>query len=393
MTVGAQRVFVSGCFDMFHSGHVCFLRTAADYGDLFVSVGADETVHLLKNRPPVYSQQERLYLIRALACVHEAVIADGVGLLDFEGDLRRVQPDVFVVNEDGDAPEKRQLCRDLGIEYVVLGREPAPGLPARSTTGLRSFVEIPYRIDLAGGWLDQPFVSRHSPGPVIVASVLPDRKFPNRTGMATSTRRTAQDLWGDWLPPGDRQQQGKYLFGCENPPGKTEISGSQDALGILLPGVNRLHYDGQYWPERIDSLQDEATLSWVEDLIYLKALGPRPADFCVLADTSISAEKAAALAEAADACWTAILRRDAAAMGDAVQRAFLAQVGMFPKMVNPQIEAIVEDYRGQSLGLKLTGAGGGGYLMMVSQTPIEDCLRVRITPPIVSAATTGAPIV
>src|SRR5688572_30488854 len=48
-----KRVFVSGCFDMLHSGHVAFLQTAASYGDLYVALGSDATVYGLKGRLPV----------------------------------------------------------------------------------------------------------------------------------------------------------------------------------------------------------------------------------------------------------------------------------------------------------------------------------------------------
>lgn len=377
----SKRVFVSGCFDMLHSGHVQFLQTAAEYGDLFVSVGSDETIRELKGSLPLYSEHERLQLVKALACVQDAAIAGGAGLLDFSEELERIGPDVFVVNEDGDYPEKRLLCRSLGTEYVVLPRIQAAGLPARSSTALRELAAIPYRIDLAGGWLDQPFVSDHAAGPVVVASISGGHRFPCRTGMATSTRKTAEDVWGPRLPPGDPEKLAKILFACENPPGTNEFSGSQDALGILLPGVSRLYYSAEYWPQRIDNLCNEATLSWLEELVCLKPLGPRPEGFCVLGDTSITVAKAAELAEAAEACWGAILRQDERALGDAMLRSFQAQVSMFPRMVDRRIEAIAESFRPRSLGMKLTGAGGGGYLMMVSQEPIEGCLRVKIRRP------------
>ena len=381
MSASVKKVFVSGCFDLLHSGHVCFLQAAAQYGELYVAVGSDAAVADLKGRPPLCPQDERLFLVKALGCVAGAGISRGTGLLDFEEDLRRIRPDVFVVNEDGDSPRKLALCRELGIEYVVLRREPAPGLPARSTTGLRSRSEIPYRIDLAGGWLDQPFVSRCWPGAVIVVSILPTHDFALRSGMATSTRRSAQKIWGQRIPPGDPEERARLLFACENPPGKEEISGSQDAIGVVFPGVNRLEYRGGYWPETIRSVVDEATLSWLERLIWLKPLVPRPGEFSVLEETSIDAPRARALAETADACWSAILGRDAAALGRAVYGTLQAQVRMFPRMVTPPIQSILEDWLAISLGVKLSGAGGGGYVVAISEKPLDDCRRVTIARP------------
>ena len=40
----AKKVFVSGCYDLLHSGHVEFFRQAAEYGDLYVGIGSDATI-------------------------------------------------------------------------------------------------------------------------------------------------------------------------------------------------------------------------------------------------------------------------------------------------------------------------------------------------------------
>jgi len=184
-------VFVSGCFDLLHSGHVRFLQQAAQYGNLHVSIGSDESIRQLKLREPICSQQERLFMIQSLQCVNTASISHEVGTFDYVNDLKLILPDMFVVNEDGDHPKKRELCEQLEIEYIVLLREPFPGLPSRSTTALSASQGIPYRIDIAGGWLDQPFVSQLSPGSMVVASVIPNNEYEHRSGMATSTRWNA----------------------------------------------------------------------------------------------------------------------------------------------------------------------------------------------------------
>jgi len=166
-----KKVFVSGCFDMLHSGHVAFFQEAAKYGDLYVAVGSDRTIFDLKGRPTVNSEQERQYMIQSLAYVKEAFISQGSGMLDFEKELREINPEIFIVNEDGNLLEKQKLCTELGIEYRILQREPYPGLAPRSTTALRNHTSIPYRIDVCGGWLDQPFVSKYYPGPVLTISI------------------------------------------------------------------------------------------------------------------------------------------------------------------------------------------------------------------------------
>ncbi len=131
------KVFVSGCFDVLHSGHIRFFEEAAQYGDLYVSIGSDKTVAELKNRPTLYNERERLYMVSALKSVHQAFVARGSGKLDFMNELLQIKPDIFFVNADGDSPEKRAAIEALGIRYVISSRLPKNLLPARSTTSIR----------------------------------------------------------------------------------------------------------------------------------------------------------------------------------------------------------------------------------------------------------------
>ncbi len=371
-----KKVFVSGCFDMLHNGHVEFFRQAAQYGDLYVALGSDNTVFELKNRLPVNSEQERLFMVKAVRWVKDAFISTGSGMLDFENELRTLKPDYFVVNADGDTPEKRLLCDSLGITYVVLERKPQEGLQARSTTALRRGDYLPYRIDLAGGWLDQPFVSQHHPGPVITISLEPTIEFNERSGMASSTRRHAQELWGTKIPPGDYEKLAKILFCYDNPPGTEIISGSQDAIGLVFPGLAKAYYNGAYWPETIEHDQREPLLRFVESSLYLVSLGPRFADYDVLADTDFTPAKAKALADATEACWEAIQAEDISAFGSSIRAGFEAQIAMFPHMMNERVAALIAEYRHKALGWKLSGAGGGGYLILVAAEPIPNAVQV-----------------
>ena len=248
-----KKVFVSGCYDLIHGGHVAFFKTASAYGDLYVSIGRDENLLLLKGKKPVFSEEERLYIVKSIRYVHDAFLGSGMGMLDFEPDLKRIKPDIFVVNHDGHTPDKEALCKKLGVEYIILERIPEPGLPVRSSSGTKREMRFPYRLCLAGGWIDQPWVSEIHPGSVVVTQIWPDMDFNDRSGLATSSRKVGIQLWGDRYPEGDPEQNARLLFGAENPPGKKYISGSQDHLGLLMPGVNRLYYNGGFWPEKIES--------------------------------------------------------------------------------------------------------------------------------------------
>ena len=129
-----KKIFVSGCYDMLHSGHITFFMEAASYGDLYVGLGSDKTINQLKGRKTINTDKERLFMVQALRTVREAWINSGSGLMDFEKEVRDLRPDIFFVNEDGYTPDKLEFCKNLGIELVVSRRIPHEGLPARSTT-------------------------------------------------------------------------------------------------------------------------------------------------------------------------------------------------------------------------------------------------------------------
>lgn len=135
-----RKIMVSGCFDWVHSGHVRFFEEVSQFGDLYVVVGHDGNLRLLKGEGhPLFLQQERLYWVQAIRFVKHALISTGHGWLDAAPEIERIRPDMFVVNSDGDVPEKRHYFNELGIEYKVLERRPKKGLPARVSTNLRGF--------------------------------------------------------------------------------------------------------------------------------------------------------------------------------------------------------------------------------------------------------------
>ena len=170
----AKKVFVSGCYDLLHSGHVEFFRQASEYGDLYVGIGSDATILGYKHHKTVYSEQERLFMVKSIRYVKDAYINAGSGIMDFIPTVDALKPDILVVNEDGGNEEKRRFCEERGIEYVVLRRTPQKGLEARSSTDLKKTEsQIPTRLDLAGTWIDQTYVSCYAPGWAIFYSFDP----------------------------------------------------------------------------------------------------------------------------------------------------------------------------------------------------------------------------
>jgi cytidyltransferase-like protein len=137
---GGKKVAVTGCYDWFHSGHIRFFEEVSAYGGLYVFVGNDACIRELKGEGhPLLSQDERRYVVGSIKFVAQATISSGNGWLDADREIRALKPDIYAVNEDGDRGGKRDYCRELGIEYLVLKRTPAPGLPSRSSTDLRGF--------------------------------------------------------------------------------------------------------------------------------------------------------------------------------------------------------------------------------------------------------------
>lgn len=365
-----KKVFVSGCYDLLHSGHVEFFRQASQYGDLYVGIGSDKTILHYKNHKTVYSEQERLFMVKSIRYVKEAYINAGDGILDFLPTLDIVKPDILVVNSDGGSDAKRKVCEERGMEYVVLERDPHEGLAARSSTDLKkSPCQIPTRLDLAGTWIDQPYVSCHAPGWALTISLEPSFEIRDRCGLSTSTRNLIKRIWPYQLPNMDPETLARLVFCFENHPEREDgiISGAQDSIGICVPGLCRHYYDNHFWPERIETCEEEAVLQWLENHLCMIPMEPRCPGCSVVEGQDITKEKVEALAAAADRCWNAIMAMDLDAFATAYKDSFHAQVAMFPAMIQGSVSSYIEKYStlDEVLAWKMPGAGGGGYLACV----------------------------
>lgn len=375
-----KKVFVSGCFDMLHSGHIAFFKQAATFGDLYVGIGSDTTINDLKGRNTINSERERLYIIDAIKYVKKSFVNSGSGLLDFKEDLLILKPDFFVVNEDGYSSAKEKLCKELNIELKVLSREPDKDLPARSTTSIRSGgnCSLPYRIDLAGTWIDQPYVSKFNSGWAITLSLEPIFEYNERCGMATSTRNAAKKIWPYYLPIEKPEKLAEILFKFENNPGSTIISGAQDAIGICMPGLVRHYYNNAYWPEKFESIHQEEILTWLENHLCMVMLWPREKGLDLLEETYINTNNVKDLTNASQEVWEAIKAKDLENFANGFLKSFNAQTAMFPKMVNERIQQEINKYSKKAMAWKLAGAGGAGYLILVTEKPIEGTMKIKV---------------
>lgn len=406
-----KKVFVSGCYDLLHSGHVEFFQQASQFGDLYVGIGSDATYLEYKHRKPMFPQEERLFMVKNIKAVKDAYVNEGSGVIDFLPTLDLVKPDIFVVNAEGGSDEKRKLCAERGIEYIELQRTPHEGLQARSSSSLKQSLSqqdetsplpsgakwegqgggsaIPTRLDLAGTWIDQPYVSQYHPGWALTISLEPTFEVRERCGLSTSTRKMIQKIWPVKLPNMDPETLARLVFCFENNPEREDgiISGAQDSIGICIPGLCRHYYDKGFWPQKIESTQDEMTLRFLEQHLVMVPMEPRRPGCSVVEGKDITPDKVKALADAADACWNAIMARDLEKFASSYASSFNAQVAMFPGMVNPTIngapcpEASVVPYLNKYSSLpnvlawKMPGAGGGGYLALVVKDAPAFCAQ------------------
>jgi hypothetical protein len=168
----------------------------------------------------------------------------------------------------------------------------------------------------------------------------------------------------------------ELLFGAENPPGSEYVSGSQDHLGLLLPGISKLYYAGKYWPEKIDSTRDKETCRWLENVLHLVPLKPRPMGYDPLEVKKLGRRWVKQLGDSGEACYASILKRDVAGLGASLRKSLEAWQKILPKTVPDSVLQEIRKYSSFP-GATFSGAGGG-YVIVASEKKIEGALKIRI---------------
>lgn len=247
---------------------------------------------------------------------------------------------------------------------------------------------IPYRLALAGGWIDQPFVSRHNPKPpgsMVVVNVEPTFRFMERAGICGSTREVARRIWKDRLPNRHPADLVRELYAAENR-GKKNPSGSQDMIGLIYPGINRLDYDfaahGGVFPARIESLNNPRVARWLENILHILPVGPRPQGYNPLGKKNLDPQWIARLGQTGADCFDAIRRRDTAALGKSFNECMKCWEAILPGTVRhhtlkTNLLELLEFYQSEYPGAMYSGCGGG-YLFVVSEQPVPGSLHVKL---------------
>lgn len=247
---------------------------------------------------------------------------------------------------------------------------------------------FPYRVTLAGGWMDQPFCSRLNPTPpgsVCVVSIEPNFPCMERAGIATGTRKVALEIWGH-LPDGDIMQRVEELYAAENE-GRTEPSGSQDMIGLLLPGISRLDYDfahrGGVFPRHIENTNAKEPISWLESVLNVLPIGPRPPGYAPLEETHLEhIDLISRLAQTGQHCYDSILAQDIDGLGAAMNETMRCWETLLPgnfvhRTITLDLLGILKYYQSQYPGACFSSCGGG-YLYILSKEPVPGTTRIKI---------------
>lgn len=247
---------------------------------------------------------------------------------------------------------------------------------------------IPQRIALAGGWIDQPFVSRCNPSPpgsMVVVALDPDMDFLDRCGMAGSTRRIATRIWNGAMPDRPPADLVRELYRAENA-GKDEPSGSQDMIGLIYPGISRLDYDaaveGGFFPAHIESTRDPEIARWVEETLHLVPINQRPPGYSPLGVKNLDPHWIQELGETGKQCFDAILKRDCGRLGASLNRCMQCWEAILPHTVahstiTIDLKAILESFQAGYPGAMYSGCGGG-YMIVVSEQPVTGSVRLKV---------------
>ncbi len=247
---------------------------------------------------------------------------------------------------------------------------------------------IPYRMAFAGGWIDQPFVSRlnpEPPGSMVVVGIEPDNYFMERSGMATGTRRVARRLWGDRIPAGDPAQLVRDLYAEENKD-QAEPSGSQDMIGLIYAGVCRLDYDAShadgYFPVHIEQCCDRDVADWLERVIHMLPVAPRPNGYNPLTRKPLTPEGVKRLGQSGKDCYEAIVACETTALGKSMNDCMACWEALLPDIVDhpalmADLRGTLAHYQARYPGAMYSGCGGG-YLYIVSEDPVPGAFTVRV---------------
>lgn len=330
-----KTVFVSGCYDILHGGHVEFLTAAKALGDhLTVCVPTDAVLAAHKQRKPALNVDHRVHLLQALSVVDRVVVGNDLDLgLNFKSQFLELRPNILAVTEDDQYEEaKRALCATTGTEYVKLPK--TLGYTKISSTEIARYMRaperVPLRVDFAGGWLDVPkfavedgFIVNCAVSPLVSLSAWPYEVGGGLGGSAAyrlllgqNALQSELDAGVGWQDPAVISETGLCVW----------RSGRRPELELKTPGRLLEGLMGIVWTGKPHSTPD---------------LVNRPRNFALIA-------------QAGKTAFTGVRCNSISFIADAIHMSYRAQLaeGMDPLPAIPG-----------STARKYLGSGWGGYAL------------------------------
>jgi hypothetical protein len=216
-------------------------------------------------------------------------------------------------------------------------------------------------------------------------SLEPTFHVMDRAGFATGTREIARQLWKGRMPARPPADLVRELYEAENR-GKAEPSGSQDMIGLIYPGINRLDYDcavhGGVFPAHIESLNNPRVARWLERVLHILPIEPRPQGYNPLGAKNLDPKWVARLGQTGRDCFDAIRRLDVVALGASLNQCMVCWEKILPHTVQHStikldLKAILRVYQHRYAGAMYSGCGGG-YLFVVSNKPVPGAFHVNV---------------
>ena len=220
---------------------------------------------------------------------------------------------------------------------------------------------------------------------MVVVNLEPNFRVMDRAGCASGTRAVALKLWKGSLPAKPPDILVRELYYAENR-GKTQPSGSQDMVGLVYPGISRLDYDfgcsGGVFPARIDSITTKSIARWLERVLYMLPIEPRPEGYNPLGEQHLDPVWIRRLGQTGKDCFDSIRNRDLEGLGASMNFCMTCWEKILPQtvkhpLVKVDLKAILGAYQRHYPGAMYSGCGGG-YLLVVSNDPVPGASRVNV---------------
>ena len=206
-----------------------------------------------------------------------------------------------------------------------------------------------------------------------------------RSGIATSTRKVACELWPDGFPDRPLDVLVRELYAAENRD-KSQPSGSQDMVGLIYPGVSRLDYDfaheGGVFPKHIESSNDPEVATWLERVVHIIPIAARPDGYDPLGEQDIDPGWVRRLGQTGRDCYDAILARDVHGLGAAMNECMRCWSALLPgsftrPALTVDLPGILAPYQERYPGAAYA-CSGGGYLYVASEEPVPRSFNATV---------------